>query len=542
MIILQYIFLLVLAVLVPVSTIPFVLSAGTDNPDQINTGYVVPNWIKNTAGWWADGQINDNSFVTGIQWMISESVIILPPTEQGTSDGENIIPNWVKKTAGWWAEDKIHAVTFVAAIKYLIVEGIIIIEQETEEVEESVEEITEIKEFDMIVNHQSCSHCTNWASVGEEYHFQIETFDEFRGSLIDGVTITVKIISKDGELRHDFGVVTTENGIYNDSITIPNMDWYGENTLSITAEYNGVEKTIEKEFEVFHDNSGTNTVTMAGAGDCALVSPVSVFDLNAADGKPQGIEFSSDGTKMFTTGNPSTADSVWYYKLDGPYCIATATYVNALNVESRDNTPTGVAFNPTGSKMYVTGKGSDVVLQYDLSTPFIVTSASFSYALSTTEANGPHASASVDNAPEDIHFNDAGTQMFIVGSQTGQVHQYSFLGSPFTLSNATHTYSLTITDEESSPAGITFNPTGTKMFIVGNNGKEVNQYTLSTPFVLSTASHDYAFSVSGQESNARGIAFDSSGKKMFIIGFAGDDVNVYKLSTPFVLSSASFVS
>ena len=30
----------------------------------------VPDWVKNNAGWWADGLIDDNSFVSGIQWLI----------------------------------------------------------------------------------------------------------------------------------------------------------------------------------------------------------------------------------------------------------------------------------------------------------------------------------------------------------------------------------------------------------------------------------------------------------------------------------------
>jgi len=30
----------------------------------------IPDWVKNNAGWWADGQIDDNSFVQGIQFMI----------------------------------------------------------------------------------------------------------------------------------------------------------------------------------------------------------------------------------------------------------------------------------------------------------------------------------------------------------------------------------------------------------------------------------------------------------------------------------------
>ena len=54
----------------------------------------VPDWVKNTAGWWADGLIDDNSFVSGIQWLISNGIIILEsevdnqdPDEEGRFAG-----------------------------------------------------------------------------------------------------------------------------------------------------------------------------------------------------------------------------------------------------------------------------------------------------------------------------------------------------------------------------------------------------------------------------------------------------------------------
>ena len=37
----------------------------------------IPGWIKNNAGWWADGQIDDNSFVLGIQYLIKVGIIIV---------------------------------------------------------------------------------------------------------------------------------------------------------------------------------------------------------------------------------------------------------------------------------------------------------------------------------------------------------------------------------------------------------------------------------------------------------------------------------
>jgi len=44
----------------------------------INVGQAatsIPGWIKNNAGWWADEQIDDSSFVSGLQWLISNGIM-----------------------------------------------------------------------------------------------------------------------------------------------------------------------------------------------------------------------------------------------------------------------------------------------------------------------------------------------------------------------------------------------------------------------------------------------------------------------------------
>jgi len=93
----------------------------------------IPAWIKNNAGWWADGQIDDNSFVSGIQWLISNDVMIIPHTEQGTGDGSNVIPAWIKNNAGWWADGQIDDTSFIQNIQFLIENRIIKINQKFDE-------------------------------------------------------------------------------------------------------------------------------------------------------------------------------------------------------------------------------------------------------------------------------------------------------------------------------------------------------------------------------------------------------------------------
>ena len=41
----------------------------------------IPAWIKNNAGWWADDQIPDSTFLDGIEYLIEVGIIILQPTD-----------------------------------------------------------------------------------------------------------------------------------------------------------------------------------------------------------------------------------------------------------------------------------------------------------------------------------------------------------------------------------------------------------------------------------------------------------------------------
>ncbi len=91
---------------------------------EIQSPAAIPAWIKNNAEWWAAGQIDDGSFVQGIQYLIEEDVLKIPPTTQGSSSGSNEIPSWIKNNAGWWAEGTIDDDSFVQGIQFLIKEGI----------------------------------------------------------------------------------------------------------------------------------------------------------------------------------------------------------------------------------------------------------------------------------------------------------------------------------------------------------------------------------------------------------------------------------
>ena len=107
--------------LTAISTIAVLLLVGSG----VSSVYAeVPSWIKNNAGWWADGSIDDDSFVQGIQFLIKEGIMEIPPTSQGTNSGSEI-PTWIKNNAEWWAAGVIDDESFILGIQFLIKEGIL---------------------------------------------------------------------------------------------------------------------------------------------------------------------------------------------------------------------------------------------------------------------------------------------------------------------------------------------------------------------------------------------------------------------------------
>jgi len=113
------------------------IGVGTQSSFGIQTHYTfdrygdasvepIPDWIKNNAGWWAEGKIFDASFVAGIEWLITNGIIIVSSTEQGTTSGFEI-PNWIKNNAGWWAEGKIPDSAFISGLEWLIENGIVVV-------------------------------------------------------------------------------------------------------------------------------------------------------------------------------------------------------------------------------------------------------------------------------------------------------------------------------------------------------------------------------------------------------------------------------
>ena len=102
-----------------------VIEPPTDSQDLVNDESIIPSWIKNNAGWWANYSIDDQTFIQGIQFLIKQGILQVQETTSQSSNS-NEIPSWIKNNAGWWANDSIDDQTFIQGIQYLIKNGVIV--------------------------------------------------------------------------------------------------------------------------------------------------------------------------------------------------------------------------------------------------------------------------------------------------------------------------------------------------------------------------------------------------------------------------------
>jgi len=239
------------------------------------------------------------------------------------------------------------------------------------------------------------------------------------------------------------------------------------------------------------------------------------FDTSPQVTDPTGVGFSSSGGRMYVVdGNSENIDQ---YDLSIAFDISTASFDDEFSVFSQVGAPHSIDFNTDGSQMYVSDLDADSIFQYNLSTAFDVTTGSFDVSVDvSTNCNNPRGMA----------FSDDGSQLFVSSTISDIIGEYN-LSTSFDVSTATFDSSLDVSPQDGGPTGVTFNNGGNRMFVSGRGNNNVYQYILSTGFDVSTATFDRSFDVSPQDGDATGLDFNIDGSRMYVTGRNGNNVYQY---------------
>jgi len=84
----------------------------------------IPNWIKSTAKFWVNGDVSDNEFENGIQYLVENKIIRISEIPQNLQSIQGGI-SWVKNLVGMWINGEASDDDFTKAVGYMKDVGII---------------------------------------------------------------------------------------------------------------------------------------------------------------------------------------------------------------------------------------------------------------------------------------------------------------------------------------------------------------------------------------------------------------------------------
>ncbi len=220
----------------------------------------------------------------------------------------------------------------------------------------------------------------------------------------------------------------------------------------------------------------------------------------------------------------STGDAV---RVSG-YHVSTGLYANkSLSVASEETAVKGLALNSDDTECYIIGF-NNTVYQYTLTTAGDVSTGGYSSKSMSvsTEVSGPRG----------IAVGDSNTKVYTGGSSV--IYQYNLSVASDISTGAYAGKSLDFSAQSATIEGLSFSPDGAICYILSSTASTIYQYTLSTPWDISTGSYaSKSYNANGEDTDVTDISVSSDGKKFFLMGSTTDYIMQYNFANEQMLEA-----
>jgi hypothetical protein len=360
------------------------------------------------------------------------------------------------------------------------------------------------------------------------------------GSL--SITESITAIRLKSNTTNNKSVILETDGVSNFTSVISESGtelYWSSNTLNYNvnnppnAEFSKITLTSSGIYLVTGDQDGNLGLTIKPTGEVEIDSTLLVINGVTTDTVYAYGDITTEGT-VYSTGVYSNTVNVLDQANTG-IALAQQAYDASNSAGSYANsafTKANNALANTGSVITVNGVSQLVISNTTSSTS--TTTGALVVAGGVAVAGNTYIGNSLTSNTSSIA--NSNSVFSTVGSKTGL---YSWENSGQTLNLAA-----------ASPAGaaegtvtqIFFKPDGTKLFIVGQSADKVTEFTLSTPWNLSSASNTGSVSIIAQDTSSTGLFFKPDGTTMYMMGDSSNTIFQYTLSTPWQANTATYAN
>jgi len=229
------------------------------------------------------------------------------------------------------------------------------------------------------------------------------------------------------------------------------------------------------------------------------------------------VFFKSDGSKMYVSR--SSNGEIYAWDLSTNWDVSTAVYNSEMvDLSGYGNNLSGIFINSDGTRLYISDYSFDVVRQFTLNTPWLISSAAYVDSVSISGAG---------DIADDIFMKSDGSELYVCDYDTSKIYQYN-LGANWDITTAVYNSKfVSVGSEDLRPRGIFINSSGTTMYITGEANDSVFKYTLSTAWDVSSAVYDNVSTVISEDSSPIGCFLKSDESKLYIVGSSNAYVYEY---------------
>ncbi|TVQ65218.1 MAG: hypothetical protein EA360_10345, partial [Balneolaceae bacterium] len=224
----------------------------------------------------------------------------------------------------------------------------------------------------------------------------------------------------------------------------------------------------------------------------------------------------------------------------GSNSLLQFTFYSNKSFTSVTSSTRGIEFNPNGTRLYVVGRSSNNVIEYHLSTPWDIRTASYQRELDTASVMESQTQPQGNTHGIYIRQQD-GLKMWLVNRT--EIWEFT-LSSAWNISTATPTGYRDLTNIMLRAHDVDFKPDGSVMYMEDRFLGAVFQFNLTSPWDIETSTLDHTFNVQVQQ-DLQGIQFYSDGTRMFLIDnsvFNGlKSIHEFTLTLPYDLRSATYI-